>query len=148
MEGSGTPLGRVAAWRTEIAAVAGAEEAGRIGRQVPVALRFALGRAQGVGALMARMAALRASHPGAHDFALFQVAALGGSEPFAEILPNFSLAANLVGFDDAVVSLAPGPRFPERPAAVVLAPDRSERLGSWVAGLMRRFEAGAPAAGQ
>lgn len=140
MEGSGSLLGRMPVWYERIAALTDAEAAARIGRQAPVSMRFMLGRVGAVAALVARLCALRAAHPQAHDFARFQVAALGAGEVSAEILPNFSLVANLAGLDDAVVNLSSGPRFPERACAVVLAPERSEKLLGWVRGLKQRFE--------
>lgn len=139
MVGAGNRLKQMI-WRDQIAALTDADTAARIGWKVPVSPKFLLGRAKALTALLARIEALRTAYPSAHEFVVFQVAALGGSHEAVEILPNFSLVANLEGFNDSVVSLTAGLRFPERSCAVVLKPDRSRRMELWIQDLIRRFD--------
>lgn len=140
MVGAGNRLNQIPIWRERISALTDADTAARIGWKAPVSPNFLLGRAGALTLLLARFAALRAAYPRADDFAVFQVAALGGTNDAVDILPNFSLVANLDGFDDSLVNLTPGPRFPERSCAVVLKPDRSRRMELWIQDLIRRFD--------
>lgn len=139
MEGEGVPLAGYPMWRDPLTAIGGAGVMAAIRSRTPVAMDFWLGQAAGLRALLSRFMTLRAEHPAQSAFAVFQVAALGAGAA-TETVPNYSLVANLSGFDDEMVTLDRTPRFHGRSCAVILQANRSPKLRLWGNGLRRRFD--------
>jgi hypothetical protein len=142
MEGGGMTLDQYEVWRRALSALIEPAAAQAIGRRVPVAPHLLLGRLAGVRHLLGRFRRLRRAHPDAEAFALFQLAAFAADAPAVEVMPNFSLVANLTGFGDDTVTLGAGPLFPDRACAVALAPTWSPRLIGWADTVTRRMTAG------
>ncbi len=141
MEGSGLSIDQYDIWRKALAALLDPVAAKAIGRKVPAAPHFLLGRVGGVRNLLGRFRRLRRAHQAAEAFALFQVAAFGQDPPTVELMPNFSLVANLAGFGDATVAVGAGLQFPDRSCPVVLSPERSSRVTGWADAIAQRMGA-------
>jgi len=105
--------------------------------------RFFMGYAAEVLLAMERISQILESRPGWATNMALEIAAVSqviyrALDPVAEVLPNFSLVADLAGLDDNVVSLDAGALFLDRHCSIVLEVDRSIKLGAHIQAMIRK----------